>query len=79
MVTEAHWKNWTKDDFVPYLDVISESFGPTRLMYGSDWPVCLVAASYEQVFALVKDYFSTFSQHEQDLIFGENAIRFYNL
>ena len=79
MVTEAHWKNWTKDDFVPYLDVISESFGSTRLMYGSDWPVCLVAASYEQVIGLVKDYFSTFSSHEQDLIFGENAIRFYNL
>ncbi len=79
MVTEAHWKNWTKDDFVPYLDVISESFGSTRLMYGSDWPVCLVAASYEQVIGLVHDYFSTFSAHEQDLIFGENAIRFYNL
>ena len=79
MVTEGHWKNWTKDDFVPYLDVISQSFGSTRLMYGSDWPVCLVAASYEQVIGLVNDYFSTFSQHEQDLIFGKNAIRFYNL
>ena len=79
MVTEAHWKNWTKEDFVPYLDVISESFGSTRLMYGSDWPVCLVAASYEQVIGLVNDYFSTFSSHEQDLIFGKNAIRFYNL
>ena len=79
IVTEAHWKNWTKDDFVPYLDVIAESFGSTRLMYGSDWPVCLVAASYEQVVGLVKDYFSTFSPHEQDLIFGENAVRFYNL
>ena len=79
MVTEGHWKNWTKEDFVPYLDVISESFGSTRLMYGSDWPVCLVAASYEQVIGLVNDYFSTFSPHEQDLIFGKNAIRFYNL
>jgi len=79
MVTEAHWKNWTKEDFVPYLDVISESFGSPRLMYGSDWPVCLVAASYEQVIGLVNDYFSTFSPHEQDLIFGKNAIRFYNL
>jgi len=79
MVTEGHWKNWTKDDFVPYLDVITESFGTPRLMYGSDWPVCLVAASYEQVIGLVTDYFSKFSPHEQDLIFGENAIRFYNL
>jgi L-fuconolactonase len=79
MVTEGHWKNWTKDDFAPYLDVISQAFGSTRLMYGSDWPVCLVAASYEQVIGLVNDYFSTFSPHEQELIFGKNAIRFYNL
>jgi L-fuconolactonase len=79
MVTEGHWKNWTKDDFVPYLDVISQAFGSTRLMYGSDWPVCLVAASYEQVIGLVNDYFSSFSPHEQDLIFGKNAMRFYNL
>ena len=72
MVTEAHWKNWTKDDFVPYLDVIAESFGSTRLMYGSDWPVCLVAASYEQVVGLVAVIISRyFSPHEQDLIFGE--------
>ncbi|HZI24460.1 MAG TPA: amidohydrolase family protein, partial [Chryseolinea sp.] len=79
MVTEAHWKDWTKEDFLPYLDVISESFGATRLMYGSDWPVCLVAASYQQVFELANNYFSTFSSHEQELIFGNNAIRFYNL
>jgi L-fuconolactonase len=79
MVTEAHWKDWTKEDFLPYLDVISESFGATRLMYGSDWPVCLVAASYQEVFELANHYFSTFSSHEQELIFGNNAIRFYNL
>ena len=79
MVTEAHWKDWTKDDFLPYLDVVSESFGATRLMYGSDWPVCLVAASYQEVFELFNNYFSTFSSHEQELIFGNNAIRFYNL
>jgi L-fuconolactonase len=79
MVTEGDWKNWTEEDFVPYLDVISEAFGSTRLMYGSDWPVCLVAASYEQVIGLVNDYFSKFSPHEQELIFGKNAIRFYNL
>ncbi|HZB13269.1 MAG TPA: amidohydrolase family protein [Chryseolinea sp.] len=79
MVTEAHWKDWTKEDFLPYLDVVSQSFGATRLMYGSDWPVCLVAASYQEVFELAQNYFSKFSSHEQDLIFGENAIRFYNL
>lgn len=79
MVTEANWKGWVKEDFSPYLDVVVESFGTTRLMYGSDWPVCLVAGSYEQIFDLVKDYFSAFSQAEQDLIFGKNAGRFYNL
>lgn len=79
MVTEANWKTWVKEDFKPYLDVVVESFGSTRLMYGSDWPVCLVAGSYEQIFDLVKDYFSTFSPAEQDLIFGKNASRFYNL
>lgn len=79
LVTEADWKNWTHDDFHPYLDVISESFGSTRIMYGSDWPVCLVAASYQQVLGLVSDYFSRFSPNEQELIFGRNAMRFYNL
>jgi L-fuconolactonase len=79
MVTEAHWKDWTKEDFLPYLDVVSESFGATRLMFGSDWPVCLVAASYQEVFELASEYFSKFSLHEQELIFGKNAIRFYNL
>ncbi len=79
MVTEADWKNWTQNDLRPYLDVVTDSFGITRLMYGSDWPVCLVAASYEKVIGVTLDYFSTFSAHEQDLIFGKNATRFYNL
>ncbi len=79
MVTEADWKNWTRDDFTPYLDVVANSFGTKRLLFGSDWPVCLVAASYQQVFELVRDYFSKYSKDEQELIFGTNAVRFYNL
>jgi L-fuconolactonase len=79
MVTEANWQSWTKEDFKPYLETVSEAFGPKRLMYGSDWPVCLVAASYESVLNLVKDFFSTFSKSEQELIFGDNAVRFYKL
>ncbi len=79
MVTEANWKTWTKEDFFPYLEVAAEVFGTSRLMYGSDWPVCLVAASYKQVFNIVQEFFSGFSQDEQDLIFGKNAVRFYNL
>ena len=79
MVTEAHWKKWNYDEFLPYLDAVADAFGPQRLLFGSDWPVCLVAASYEQVTGLVERYFSTFSNDEQDLIFGKNAITFYNL
>ena len=47
MVTEAQWTAWTPNDFIPYLDVVFEAFGIERLMYGSDWPVSLLAASYE--------------------------------
>lgn len=79
MVTEANWKHWHYDHFLPYLDVVANSFGPRRLLFGSDWPVCLVAASYEQVIGLVERYFSTFSKDEQDMIFGKNAISFYKL
>lgn len=79
MVTEANWKNWKKEDFKPYLDVVVEAFGMKRLMFGSDWPVCLVAASYAEVVKLVGEYFSSFSKDEQDDFFGGNAMRFYNL
>jgi L-fuconolactonase len=79
MVTEADWKNWTKEDFFPYLDIVINSFGTDRVMYGSDWPVCLVAASYEQAVTIVREYFSSFSKNEQDLFFGGNAVKFYNL
>ena len=79
MVTEADWLNWKPEHFRVYLDTIIEAFGTNRVMYGSDWPVCLVAASYEQVLGIVKDYFSAFTTDEQDAFFGENAAKFYNL
>jgi L-fuconolactonase len=79
MVTEADWKNWKQNDFTPYLDVLFESFGPARLMYGSDWPVCLLAASYEAQLSIAQTYLSTFSAHEKHLVMGENARKFYNL
>jgi len=79
MVTEADYKNWKKSDYIPYLDVVVEAFGVNRIMYGSDWPVCQVAATYAQVIGIVKDYFSTFTSDEQALFFRENAIRFYHL
>jgi L-fuconolactonase len=79
MVTEADWTHWKHNDFIPYLDVIIEAFGPNRIMFGSDWPVCMVAASYEQMLGIVQEYFSSFSETEQELFFGKNAIQFYNL
>ena len=79
MVTEADWKNWKQQDFVPYLDAIVEAFGTRRIMYGSDWPVCLLAASYENVLGIVEQYFAGFSENERQLFFGGNAIQFYNL
>jgi len=79
MVTEADWKGWRKEDFTPYLDVVVNAFGTSRILFGSDWPVCLVAASYGEMLAIVKDYFAPFSQDEQNRFFGLNAIDFYNL
>ncbi len=79
MVTEAKWPGWGYDDFVPYLDTVVEAFGADRLLYGSDWPVCLVAASYDQQFSIIQDYFKSFSQTEKENIFGGNAVRFYKL
>ena len=79
MVTEADWQHWKQEDFIPYLDVVVNAFGKKRIMYGSDWPVCNVAGGYEKMFSIVKKYFSFFSDEEQQMFFGENAIRFYNL
>lgn len=79
MVTEADWQHWKQEDFIPYLDVVVNAFGKKRIMYGSDWPVCNVAGGYEKMFSIVKNYFSFFSDEEQQMFFGENAIRFYNL
>lgn len=79
MVTEADWKNWKHDDFTPYLDVVVNAFGINRIMYGSDWPVCLCAASYADVLNITKKYFATFSLDEQELFFSKNAISFYHL
>ncbi|KIO78193.1 amidohydrolase [Pedobacter lusitanus] len=79
LVTEADLKTWTDDDFTPYLDVVVNAFGTNRIMYGSDWPVCLAAGNYTRVLQLVKSYFSSFSTFEQELFFGQNAKAFYCL
>ncbi len=79
MVTEADWLQWDYNDFTPYLDHVLNSFGSKRLLYGSDWPVCLLAGNYQQVLSIAKDYFSKLSENEQQDIFRNNAIQAYNL
>jgi L-fuconolactonase len=79
MVTEADWHNWSNDTFTKYLDVVFNAFGTGRVMFGSDWPVCLVAADYTGMKAIVETYTQQFSADEQEMIFGGNAINFYNL
>lgn len=79
LVTEADWKSWKKEDFRPYLDVVFDAFGPKRLMFGSDWPVCLLAASYQQVLEIMEDYVKDCAAEIKDKIFGGNAEDFYQL
>jgi L-fuconolactonase len=79
MVTEASWQAWQQADFIPYLDVVIQAFGCSRIMFGSDWPVCLLAAHYQQVQQIVQSYFNQFSADEQALFWGGNATRFYKL
>jgi len=79
MVTEADWKNRGKEDCNPYMDVVLATFGTKRIMFGSDWPVCLVAATYQQTMEIVVNYFSSFTETEKQDFFGLNAINFYNL
>jgi len=79
MVTEALWKGWKKDDFTPYLDVVFDSFGPSRLMIGSDWPLCTVSSGYSATMKIVLDYVQSLKQVEREMILGMNAKRIYNL
>lgn len=79
MVTEADWKTWTADQLKAYIDVVVENFGIDRIMFGSDWPVCLVASSYNKWIETVQNYFASFSSEDQQKVFSSNAIKFYQL
>lgn len=79
LVTEADWSRWHPEDIHPYLDVVFDAFGPERAMFGSDWPVCLLAASYRRVAQLIDDYAACLSAAARDKLFGGNALRFYQL
>ena len=79
MITEADWKNWKAEDLSPYLEICLELFGPNRLMFGSDWPVCLLAGTYSQVTQVIQDFLSPLSADEKESIWGKTACDFYNL
>jgi len=79
MVTETKNFEWVKSDFTPYLASVVSAFGTDRLLYGSDWPVCLLAADYREVLGIIVDYFQNFSTLEKSKIFALNAIKAYNL
>ena len=79
LVTEADWKNWSTETFREYLNVAFEAFGAERLMFGSDWPVCLCSASYKQVKEIIESCTRDLSPAERANIFGMNASRFYGL
>ncbi|MGC1423979.1 MAG: amidohydrolase family protein [Terracidiphilus sp.] len=79
MVTEARWKQWTPQDFRPYLDVVCEAFGGGRLMIGSDWPVCTLSGSYEETMGMVMDYARQSLPDEIEGILGANCTRFYGV
>ncbi|MFD1953903.1 amidohydrolase family protein [Paenibacillus thailandensis] len=80
MVTEADHRGWKPDDFTAYVRHIVDVFGPDRLMYGSDWPVCLLAASYSQVFDVLERALpDSLAEEELEAIYGGNAARFYRI
>lgn len=79
MITEADYKTWTQAQLHPYLDLVFNAFGTNRILFGSDWPVCLVAGNYQQVKNIVTNYIADFSADEKANIMGLNAIKFYNL
>ena len=79
MVTEVDFKNWDKDQLKPYFDVVLNAFGASRLMFGSDWPVCLCACQYGRWKQIVEEFISPLSQSERNAIMGLNAVEAYRL
>ena len=79
LVTEAVWRRWRRAEFTPYLDVAMAAFGPERLMFGSDWPVCLLSGEYADVAGIVGDFCGGLSADERSHVWGGTATRFYGL
>ena len=79
MITEANWSKWKPQDLKPYVQAALEAFGPNRCMFGSDWPVCKLAGSYDQVHAALNDTLGELTRAEKDAILGGTAQKFYRL
>lgn len=79
LITEAEWDTWIYEDIRPYLDVALEAFGPDRLMFGSDWPVCTLSGTYDQVKAVVERWATTLSETEQTHFWYQNSVEAYKL
>ena len=79
MTTEADYNNWTPEQIEPYMQLVLDAFGADRILFGSDWPVCLVAGNYTKTKELVTNFIAKLSPDEQAGIMGKNAIKFYNL
>ncbi|MDB4199074.1 amidohydrolase family protein [Polaribacter sp.] len=79
LTTEANWNSWNQKEIQPYLDVVFKAFENDRLLFGSDWPVSLLAGNYTETVGLIENYIQQFSKTEQQQIIGLNAINWYNL
>lgn len=79
LTTEANWKTWNENQIQPYLDVVFNAFGIDRLLFGSDWPVSLLAGNYKQTLALIENYLKQYSKNQQQQIMGLNAINWYHI
>ena len=79
MVTEADWGAWSEEQLMPYFDIVFSAFGPKRLMFGSDWPMCLLATSYRRWFRLVEKYVARLSDTEQERFWDGTAVEAYGL
>ena len=79
LVTEANWNSWQTDDLRPFVEIALESFGPERLMFGSDYPVCLLASTYDRVLASFQEILSNLGDDEREKVFSRNAARFYRV
>ena len=79
LVTEADWRQWQVADLRPYAQVALDAFGPARMMFGSDWPVCTLAASYPEVLTAARDLTAGLTPAEREAVFADTAISVYGL